>query len=37
MRQSSHSLTIGTQRQGLVEITHPVTAWIDTLGYLNGC
>jgi secondary thiamine-phosphate synthase enzyme len=36
MRQASHSLTIETRGQGLVEITRPVTRWAETEGMTTG-
>jgi len=36
MRQAGHSLTIETRGQGLVEITRPVTRWVDAQGMATG-
>ncbi|WGF86381.1 secondary thiamine-phosphate synthase enzyme YjbQ [Marinivivus vitaminiproducens] len=36
MRQASHTLTIATTGQGLVEITGPVTAWLRAQGIGTG-
>jgi secondary thiamine-phosphate synthase enzyme len=36
MRQEQHRLLIETSRRGLVEITRPVLAWIESTGLRDG-
>jgi secondary thiamine-phosphate synthase enzyme len=36
MRQASHSLAIDTRGPGLVEITRPVTRWVEAQGMTAG-
>ena len=36
MRQASHTFTVETRGQGLVEITRPVTRWVEAQGMTTG-
>ncbi len=36
MRQAQHRLLIETPRRGLVEITRPVLAWVESTGLRDG-
>lgn len=36
MRQAQHRLLIETARRGLVEITRPVLAWVESTGLRDG-
>ena len=36
MRQEQHRLLIETSRRGLVEITRPVLAWVESTGLRDG-
>jgi secondary thiamine-phosphate synthase enzyme len=36
MRQASHLLAVKTARQGLLEVTDPITAWTASLGFSQG-